>query len=113
MATLNAQSVNRAGLTPVYSAAAAGGDRFTPDHETFLHVKNGGGAPVTVTVAATEVVGGDMTLPATVVSVPAAGEKMIGPFPAQFFTQTDGTGQATVAYSAVTSVTVAVVKLSQ
>ncbi|UCD57872.1 MAG: hypothetical protein JSV16_01815, partial [Candidatus Hydrogenedentota bacterium] len=44
-----------------------------------------------------------------VVSVPASGEKMIGPFPKDRFNDTAGKVQ--IAYSGVTSVTVAAIEL--
>jgi hypothetical protein len=112
MATLATQVIKRAGVTPAYAAAAGGGDKFTPDAHTFLHVKNAGGAPITVTLAAAQTVENDLALASLVVTVPNASEKMIGPLPYAQFVATDGTGLAPIAYSAVTSVTVAVIQLS-
>lgn len=111
MATLNKQEIGRAGLTPAYVAASVGGDRFMPGARTFLHVKNAGGSSVTVTVAAPSKVDSDIALASVAVAVPNGSERMIGPFPPQFFTQQDGTGQAAVTYTGVTSVTVAVLEL--
>lgn len=110
MAALTVQNVARTGLAPTYAAAAGGGDTFVNDGQTFVHVKNGGGSSVNVTV--------DSTAPATVglaqsdvvVAVPASGERMIGPFPPNAFD--DVNGSTAIAYSAVTSVTVAAVRLA-
>ena len=113
LATIASESIKRAGLTPTYAAASVGGDRFVPDSQTFLHVKNGGGSPITVTVTATGKVDSDLALGNLVVTVANASEKMIGPFPAQLFVAADGSGLADVAYSAVTSVTVAAIRLNQ
>lgn len=110
MATLATQIVSLAGLTPTFVAAAGGGDNFVPDVDTVLHVKNGGGAPITVTIGTPHTDVGGAAIADVVVSVPASSEKEIGPFPAEEFADQAGTpkGNAFVTYSAVTSVTVAV-----
>jgi hypothetical protein len=112
MATLATQNVNRAGVLPTYSAVSAA-DRFTPGLGTFLHVKNAGASSDTVTVAATKVPLPNMTIANVVVAVPNGSERMIGPFPPEFFTATDGSGLCDVTHSFTTSVTVAVVNLVQ
>ena len=114
MATLATQKVTRAGLlNPTFAACTVGGDRFTPDSNTHLHVKNGSGGALTVTIAATKVVIPNEQLPNVVVSVPAGGEARIGPFPYDVFAATDGSGLADVTYSGVTSLTIAVIQNSQ
>ncbi|MFD0429430.1 hypothetical protein ACFQ60_22400 [Streptomyces zhihengii] len=45
MAILTAQAVSLAGINPTYANAASGGDKVSPGDRTFLHVKNGAGAP--------------------------------------------------------------------
>lgn len=105
MATLATQNVSRAGVAPSYAAAAGGGDKFTPDHETFLHVKNAsaGSLNVTVVTPRTDALGNAVS--DNVVAVPAAGERLIGPFPAEHYADpTDGL--ASITYSGVTSLTV-------
>jgi len=75
-------------------------------------VKNGGGSPDTCTI---QVLQGDppgLTISDTVVSVTNAQERMIGPFPPQFFADPT-TGQATVTHGFTTSVTVGVFNLTQ
>lgn len=111
MALLSTQSIVRTGLTPAYTAVAAS-DTFTPDAQTFLHVKNAGGSPDSCVCV---VAGGDppgLTIADNTVSVTNAQERMIGPFPAQFFADPT-TGLCTVTHSFTTSVTSGVFKLQQ
>jgi len=112
VATLTTQVVTRLGVAPTYAAAAGGGDKFVPDATTFIQVKNGSGGALTVTVAPTKVPLAGLTETFAAVSIPATtGDKMIGPFPAEHFAGSDGL--ADITYSGVTSLTVAVVKVSQ
>lgn len=104
MATLTVQTPSLTGLDPTLTAASGGGDEFVNDGATVLHVKNGGGGSINVTV--------DSQTPCSqgfdhdvVVAVPAGAERLIGPFPQARFN--DANGKAQVAYSGVTSVTVA------
>jgi hypothetical protein len=113
VATLSVQDLKRTGLGPTYGACAGGGDRFAPSKDTFLHVKNASGSPITVTVAATYIPLKDQTESNVSVSVPAGGERMIGPFPYEHFAATDGSGLADITYSGVTSLTIAAVKTNQ
>jgi hypothetical protein len=113
MALLTTQNISRTGITPTYAAVAAS-DTFVPDGQTFLHVKNGGGSPDSVTVATgsgTSPAAG-LTVSMAAVSVTNGQERMIGPFPANFFADPT-TGLATVTHGFTTSVTVGVFKVSQ
>jgi len=112
MATLATQQVVRTGLNPAYSAAAGGGDRFTPSDTTFLHVKNGSGGALTVTVVTPRTdPGSGQAIADVAVSVPATpGERMIGPFPAPSF-GAPADGLADITYSGVTSLTIAVIEV--
>jgi hypothetical protein len=108
MSELTVQKVVLAGLEPSYGAAAAGGDEFVNSGRSFIHVKNGGGSSIDVTV--------DSQTPCSqgydhnaVVAVPAAGERMIGPFPKDRFN--DANGKAQITYSGVTSVTIAAIEV--
>lgn len=113
MALLTRQDLVEAGVAASYAAAAGGGDTVDNDGATFLHVKNGGGAPITVTVTA-QVASlptpryGNLTRANIAVSVPAAGERFVGPFPKAAFN--DANGRAAISYSGVTSVTVAALR---
>lgn len=109
MATLAAQAIITAGITPTYSAAAAGTKLVCGDR-AFLHVKNASASPVTVTITGTGSVGGQLATD-LIVTVPAtSGDKMIGPINASAFAgATDGL--ASVTYSATTTVTVAALRI--
>lgn len=109
MAAISTQQIGIGGITPTYAAATAGGDTFSPEGRTFLHVKNGGGASITVTITAVGSGPGGNPVSNRVVSVTNAQERMIGPFdPAGF---ADANGNGAIAYSAVTSVTIAALRL--
>ncbi|KAB1146830.1 hypothetical protein F7R91_14735 [Streptomyces luteolifulvus] len=110
MATLSTQTIVAAGLDPTYAAAAGGGDKVVPGSTTFLHVINGGGSPVTVTVAAPGNFYAAVANPDLAVTVDASGEKMI-PIPATPFGDPADSGLAAVTYSGVTSVTVAALRI--
>lgn len=114
MATLTVQSITRAGtvITPV--AAAGGGDAMPCGPQNFLRVVNGGGSPITVTIAIPAGVSGypNAAYTSTAVVVTNATTRDIGPLPANLYADPT-TGLAVVTYSGVTSVTVAAVSLSQ
>lgn len=107
MATLTTQPVIQSGLGPTYVAANAGGDKVVPGPTTFLHAKNASGGALTVTVASVTPCNQGSTHN-LVVSVPAGGDRMIGPItPDRFAAVADGL--AAVTYSGVTSLTVAAI----
>lgn len=114
MATLTTQSVTRSGsgLTPTYASCAGGGDACETGDDIFLHVKNTNAATRDVTIA---IPSGQSPYPgvvytSTVCTIPATtGDKMIGPISSLYKDPT--TGLATITYSAVTNLTIAVVKL--
>lgn len=109
MAAIVTQQVGVGGITPAYVPASAGGDTFNPDTRTILHVKNGGGASINVTITALGTGPGGNPVANRVVAIPAASERMIGPFdPAGF---ADINNNAAVAYSAVATVTVAAFRI--
>ena len=110
MATLSVQAIGPAGLDPTYTAAAGGGDKLKPGKGTFLHVLNGGGSPVTVTLVAPGNYYGTVANPDPTYTVPATGEMMI-PVPASPFANSADSGLAAVTYSGVTSVTVAAIRI--
>lgn len=109
MADLASQDIDLDGLAAVYAAAAAGGDTFNPDEDTFLHVKNGSAGALTVTVVTPGSAAGGLTIADSVTSVPAGGERFIGPFPRGHFGRASD-GKADVTYSGVTSLTLAVLR---
>lgn len=112
MAELSVQTVDEDGIEPTYSSADSGGDTYVNDSDRrFIHVKNGDTSSHTVTIAAVvssvERPGyGTLSVPDLSVSVPASGEKLIGPIPK------DGYGtKPDIQYDAVTSVTIAALEL--
>lgn len=115
MATLTIQNlVKSAELSVSYAAASAGGDVMPNDGKTVLHFKNASAGSLTVTVAsalASHDFGdpfGPYTRADVVVAVPAGGERFVGPFPGRAFN--NGSGQAAITYSGVTSLTVAALR---
>ena len=110
MATLSVQAISAAGLDPTYSAAAGGGDKLKPGRGVFLHVINGGGSSVTVTLVAPGSYYGSVANPDPTYTVGASGEMMI-PVPATPFANGSDSGLAAVTYSGVTSVTVAAIRI--
>lgn len=98
-------------LTPAYVAATTP-DTFLPGEDVFLHVKNGSGASmnVVVPVAAPGPIAGLGYVQSISNAVPAGQERMIGPFPAQYFAD-PVTGLATVTFSSTASVTYGVFQM--
>jgi len=107
MATLTTQVLTRAGVGPTYAAATGGGDAMTCGADNFLHIKNGAGATMTVTLAIPSGSSGypNVAYTSTAVAVPNAGERMIGPIQAPIY-QDPTTGLCTITYSTTASVTV-------
>jgi hypothetical protein len=94
-----------AGLT--YTAASAGGDAVVAPEGSYLHIKNDSGASITATVNSISACnqGFDHNL---VITVPAGANRVLGPLTKRFI---NGAGKVEVTYSAVTSVTVAALRL--
>ena len=108
MATLSVQTISRDGLEATYDAAAGGGDEFTNSGDEFIHIKNGDVSAMTLTIVTQATVDGQAVGDRTV-AVPAGEERIVGPFPTG--TYNDGTGKVQLTYSAVTSLTIAALKL--
>ena len=111
MAELTVQQVTEAGDNSVtYISATAEGDTADNNGNMFLHIKNGSGGSITVTITAqtTSVdngMYGELTKANASLAVGASGEAFIGGFaPAAF---NDGNGEIAITYSAVTSLTIA------
>jgi hypothetical protein len=109
MATLTAQAISLAGLAATYASAASGGDKVSPGDRVFLHVKNGAASPITVTLAANPTPRG-LAVTAPTVSVPASGDRFIGPLTADAFAAASD-GLVAVTYSSTTTVTVAALRI--
>jgi hypothetical protein len=110
MATLTVQTTDLDGVVPSYVAAAGGGDEFPNDGRTMLHLKNGSGGAITVTVDA--LVDCDQGFNHdSVTSVGAGAEAMIGPFDIRVFNN-QTTQRAAITYSDVTTLTIAAIKVA-
>jgi hypothetical protein len=108
MAQLTVISANLSGKSLTETAASSGGDTFANNGQTLFKVTNGGTASITVTVNSQKLCnfGFDHNLDVTV----AAGEeKVIGSFDRPRFN--DDSGNVSITYSAVTSVTVCAISL--
>ena len=108
MADISAQTVDRTGLNPTFSNCAGGGDKFVNTGPEFLYVKNGDVASKTVTIAIQSQPDGQTVTPKSVV-IPAGEFRIIGPFPSMY---NDAQSKVNLTYSAVTSLQLAVLKLT-
>jgi hypothetical protein len=108
MALLTPQQVGITGRKATYAAASGGGDTLKPDDSVCLHVKNGSGGSITVTVV---VPGEKFGQPLTdvAVAIPGGEDRFIGPFPRELADPADGLVDIT--YSDVTSLTVAALRV--
>ena len=102
MALLSTQSLSKAGVVPTFAAAAGGGDTVSANAR-FLVVKNGGGAPITVTITPTGNTSYGVALPAQTITVTNATEKWISLADSSYL---NGSNVIPVTYSGVTTVTV-------
>ena len=115
MATLTIQTVTEAGIEPTYAAVAGGGDVVANLRgDVVLHVKNGAGASMTVTVTAQQTTKsvpgfGALTKASVAVAVPAGEERLIGPFPKSAFN--NASGNLAITYSSPTTVTIAALRV--
>lgn len=97
------------GTLVTFTAADVTGNTFSANGRGILLVKNGSGGSINVTVV---IPGNDaygQPRPDVVIAVAAAAEKAIGPFPQDVVDP--ATGSILVTYSAVTSVTVAMLSV--
>ncbi len=108
--SLTAQSIARAGIIHTFAAVdQPNGNQFlNVDERAFLYVKNGGGGAVNVTVPTPVTVDG-LAVADLVVNIGAGVNKLIGPFPRQYYNQTDG--MVYIDYDTGASVTIAVIRL--
>jgi hypothetical protein len=103
---ITAQPIGQSGVTPTYEAANVLGNSYALVPNRVIHVKNGGGSSINVTIPSTQTVEG-LAVPTRTIAVPndAIG-KFISLGASGAHRQTDGS--VNIDYSAVTSVTVAV-----
>lgn len=111
MATVATQTFSTtAGLVATYSSASGGGDKFTPNSKTVVHVKNANGSSVTPTFA-TPAVDHDsgLAIADLAVAVANGAERFYGPFPEAIFRGT--ASLCDITWSASSGVTFAVLSL--
>lgn len=99
------QRITAAGLAPAYEPANVAGNSYKLQASRVLHVKNGSGGSVTVTIPSTATVDG-LAVPNRTVTVAAGADRLVALGAGAAHKQTGGVTY--VDYSAVTSVTVAV-----
>lgn len=97
------------GLTASYVTPDAAGVSFRNSGKQLVHVKNGSGASITVTVHIGRTVQGQ-TVASPTATVAAGADTFFGPF-ADDYTQPDDSSNVFVDLSAVASVTVACLTL--
>jgi hypothetical protein len=109
MALLAAQSPTRGGVTLTFSAAAGGGDTVRCGDRVYLIVRNGDASSKTVTVDVPGLTAVGAAQPDASVVIAAGAQAIIGPIDAVFAQPGTSPATANITYSAVTSVTVAVI----
>ncbi len=111
-ALLTVQPVVPTGMWPTLTAASVSGNMFTnSERGTFVLIRNGHTAAVSVTIPSTFSRDG-LVLAARVVSVPAGADRLIGPVLGENHNQLSGvdTGNTYIDYSLVTAISVAVMR---
>lgn len=106
MATLVVENIVRAGVEPTYNVAADP-DEFLNSGQILIHVKNGA-TDVTVTIVS-QVTVDNLAVADLTVLVPANEDRMIGPFPTDWYN--DSNGKVQLQYTNVVNVTIAVMKI--
>ena len=106
---ITVQTLARAGLSATYEACDTNGNYFTNDGMTFIHIKNANAGTPTLTIATANTVDGLAIADRTVTMFATTGDKMIGPLPASVYN--DANGRVQLTYSAVTDLTIAVIKM--
>jgi len=93
-----------AGLTGTYTGSLSVSNvyQFLNDARIFIHVKNGGVSPDTVTIVSQKTVGG-LAVADQTVAIAAGAEAMIGPFNPDIYN--DANGKVNFSHSFITTVT--------
>ena len=84
-----AQKIVAAGLAPNLTAPTVDGDVIPAGGSLFLMVTNASGGSITVTAQTPQTVEG-LAVSEQIVTVPAAGTRVIGPFPAGTYGRPSG-----------------------
>ena len=94
-------------MNPTYAAAAGGGDQYTNTGKELIHIKNGGGGAVVLTLDIEKTVDGQSVVD-PIVTIPAGEERMLGPFTSVY---EDPDKNVSLTYDGVASLTIGVFKL--
>lgn len=106
--TVTPQRATSAGITPAYEPANVAGNAIRLARGRVVHVKNGSGSSVTVTIptpATLDALVDGLAVPDRAIAIPAGAERLIALGTIAAYRQPGGV--ANLDYSAVTSVTVA------
>lgn len=110
---LTPQQIALTGLTPTFTAptdaGAGGGWSFPNTGDTFIRIKNTGGAQRVVTLLTPATIGGVAISDPTVTIPATTGDILIGPFDPSLFNQSDGAVYVEV--DATTGLTAAAITL--
>lgn len=109
MATLSKQSKS-GGAVLTFVAAAGGGDKFAFSSDAELHVNNGGGSPINVTIDCPGTCNFGAANNAAHDAIHSVTNGTVKIIPINDSRFRDANGDVNISYSSVTSVTVAVAK---
>lgn len=107
-ATLTPYTINRSNVDIAPVSAAGGGDEFANDGKKYFFAYNGDASPVTITFETPGTVDG-LAVADKAATIAAGDYALLGPFPPQWYNDSDGLVQVT--YSGVTSLTVRVLHI--
>ena len=102
MALVATASITLAGTALTFANASAGGDKFVPDENTFLLIRNDSGVSITATIVTPYAPLG-LALADPAITVLAGAELAVGPFAPPYWA--NAAGQADVTFAPITSVT--------
>lgn len=99
------QAIVKGGLTPANTGGLSNSDTYQVDNDgkMFLHLINGGGGTVVLTIETPGLVDG-LAIADRTVSILAATNQMVGPFPRHIYN--DANGKVNFSMDVITSVTV-------
>lgn len=109
---LTTQVISKNGIVPSYvTATLTDGNKFTNTGKEFIHVINGSGSSINVTMPTPAQVAG-LDIEDKVIAIGAGVDTMIGPFEPGYYNQSGADkGKTYVEFSAITSVTVAILRV--
>jgi len=109
---ITVQETIRTGLTPAYAACNVDGNSWDNSGEnSYLHIKNGSGGAIVVTIPTPGFVDTDLAIADRTISIGAGAEAKIGPFRNTTYKQ-DSDNTVHIDYASVTSMTIGIFKLS-